>query len=229
MGTPVTICSAPIEYATNDGRILRLSGQIQASMSLSIADSNPPDDEDSFPWTVLAATFKFADKDGCCWQITSRFGSELLIRTLMDFSSMNRISPWNNFSSKEKKDFETQVVLQDIWFSSDDRFVRPLIVGESVKEVQFKYFGISFDLAIFPNTIDQDLHLPHVLGRTTSPMFDYKVEKLPSLCFPIDWRYFLVNTYCMKNGASYIPIPFVAELTDCIETPQANVVVHSTT
>jgi hypothetical protein len=233
MDTKVTISAADFSCATTDGRTLQLKGQVQASMALSIAAGNVPDDEDpdgDLPWTALAATFEFADCEGNCWRITSRFGSELLVRTIMDFSSMSRITVWDDMDLKDKNEFDKHVVLKDIWFSSDDRFIRPLIVGDSVKEVQFKYFGVSFDLAVFPNTIDDDLHLPDVFARTTIPIYDYEVEEIPSLYFPVDWRYFLVNTYCMKTtGDSDIPIPFIAEKTDRKAEPQSNVSVANAT
>lgn len=231
MKTQVKFWVTNVSCAIKDGKILQLAGSIQATMSLSIAAGCGLDDEDpdNFPWSVLAATFEFADSEGKCWQITSRFGSDLLIRSIMDFSNMNRSTIWDELSSAIKGKFEKHIVLKDIWYSSDDRFIRPLIVGETIKEVQFKYFCVSFDLAVFPNTVDDDLHLPELYARTTSPIYDYKADELPSLYFPIDWKYFLVNSYCLENGASDIPLPFIAEPTGRTAKPQPSVKVLETT
>jgi hypothetical protein len=229
MKTKVTIRSANIRCATTDGRVLQLTGTVQALMSFSIAvgydqgEEVDYDDEDMIPWTILATHFEFPDSDGHCWRITSRFGPEFLIRSMMDFSSMEQLGIWDELDSKTKKKFNKHIVAKDISFSSDDRFIRPLIVGTEIKNIQFKYFFTSFDLAVIPDEIVDNLHIPQVHARTTTPILDYEANELPSLYFPIRWQHFLVNTYSMENGTSDIPIPFIAEPTSQTADPQQSV------
>jgi hypothetical protein len=224
MSTPVTINTAPVCWKTSDGRRIKLESTIQAQMTLSIAFGKSPEESEGFPWSVLAAEFEFADSEGRSWRITSRFHSVILLRAMMDFSSTGGISPWKKLSADFRQQFEENIAIQNVWFSDDDRFIRPLIVGSKIKQVQFKYFAVSFDIAVIPNAIDDDLHSPDVFVRT-SPMFSYDAKEIAPLCFPIDWKHFLVNMYSPDREPSDIPIPFIADLTDRNGQAQPNVVV----
>jgi hypothetical protein len=224
MTTPVTLNTAPICYATNDGRKLKLDGTLQAEMTLSIAASQDPEEAEGFPWAIIAAGYEFSDNEGNRWRITSRFRSDLFVRTMMDFSSREGISVWKRLSKDFQRKFDEYIALRDIWFSDDDRFIRPLIVGSKIKQVQFKYFGVKFDIAVIPQAIDEDLHSPDVFVRT-SPMLSYEAETIPSLCFGVDWKYLLVNTYSADLKPSDIPVPFIAESVIGTGRPQPSVVV----
>jgi hypothetical protein len=222
MKVPVTITTAAVEYATQDGSVLELAGEVQAHLSLAIAAGSPESNHETPPWTAVAATFEFADSTGELWQIVSRFDSALLVRACMDFSNGEAITPWSAVGAELQASFETNLALRDVWFNSDDRCMRPLLVGESIRQIYFKYFGVKFDIALIPHMVYRGFHSPRVYART-GPMWDYQVNEIPPLLFPIEWEYFLDNRYCLKTGKSQLPIPFCAEHIGSGGEPQASV------
>ena len=226
MGIEVTLETAPFSCATVDGRRLEITTDLVADFDLQIAYQHPTDDEDELPWSVLASHLRFVDNAGNGWQIISRFPTSLLIRSMMDFSAHVTIRPWAASDPDFKSEFDRGVILRDAFFSSDDRMIRSLIVGESLRDVQFKYTVISFDLAVFLDDMYEVMGVPDVFART-SQLFDYEAAAISPLVFPVNFNCLLTNTMYMADGEwmeSAMPIPFVAEPAEVEAEPQENVI-----
>jgi len=221
----------PMRCPTSDGRRLRIgAGIITGEMSFAFHFRDASDD---LPLDVVACELRLADKEGRIWSTISRFTSALFVTHLFDASALE---PMNLFRPAEadaeyREAFESQAALSDIRFSSDDRFVRTLVVGDRLIPVQFKYTTIAFDLAIVQDEGDDDLPLLTKLAVRirSGSLFDADGEDLGELGFYMSCTHPLRNNTAASEdgerpwGDNPIPAPMIFTPTDLSAAPNEDV------
>ena len=220
------------KHPTDDGRYLHInSGDIIGSLSLSF---DPRSSSDDFPTDVVNADFRTADSGGDVWSMQSRFTSELFIIHMIDLSStVSDLFPIASAPNEYREAFQNDLLLEDVRFSSDDRFNRRLLLGNDIFEIQFNNTTISLDIAVIQDE-DQDYSYLTKLGVKIHGGSLYSGgEDLGEFGFYLDLKHLLnsntavySNDYtCWKD--SPIPLPSLFQLTNDKSKEQDNVLVVS--
>jgi hypothetical protein len=216
-------------YPTTDKRLLQLkSGFVIGEMSFRFEHRGSSDD---LPTDVIACDFRIPDGDGRVWLTTSRFTSELFITHLFDasmLSSMNLFTD-DNADAEFLDAFEVCPLLSDVRYSSDDRFVRSLLIGDRVASVQFKYTTIVLDVAAVPDEDDDELPLLTKLAIRIRPgsLYDDEGRDLGALGYFMSCRHPLRNNTAAEDDGRWIdnpiPLPMVFSPTDAPGEPNDDV------
>jgi hypothetical protein len=138
-------------HPTSDGRQLKIGpGLLVGDFSLIISHKGPSDD---LPTDVLAATYRIADNTGQLWSLTTRFTAEALVTFMDDLSSTEGgLFYMESAESDVVGAFGGKLLVEDVRFSSDDRFYRFIHVKNDTLEVQFHYTTVHFDIAAIEDT-----------------------------------------------------------------------------
>jgi len=219
-------------YPTVDGRNLSInSGDIVGSLSLSF---DPRSNSDGFPNDVLNADFRLADSVGDVWSMQSRFMSELFIIHMNDLSSTESgLFPIVSATDEYKEAFQKDLLIEDVRFSSDDRFFRRLLIGKDIFEIQFNNTTVSLDIAVI-QAEDQDYpYLTKLAVKINGGSLFSDGKDLGDIGFYLEIKHLLnSNTAvysddytCWKD--SPIPLPSLFQLTNEKSLPQGNVLVVS--
>ncbi len=125
--------------------------------------------------------------------------------------------------------FDSALLLEDVRFSDDDRFYRPLAVGEDTLEVQFKYTTLTFDVAY----VDEDIGGIDLWVRLREGGLYISGDAVPAIGYQMSpHRLWTANLGlpCEEDGHvywedSYLPVPLVFEPTGEVGEPNPRVVV----
>jgi hypothetical protein len=219
----------PILYPTPGGRRLRIgTGVVSGDMSFVFHFRDASED---LPLDVVACEFRLADKDGRVWSTTSRFTSALFVTHMFDASASE---PMNLFRPNEADDeyraaFDSHAALSAIRFSSDDRFVRTIAVGDRMIPVQFKYTTIVFDLAIVQDDDELPLLTKLAVKIRSGSLFDTDGQDLGDLGYYMSCSHPLRNNTAASEdgerpwGDNSIPEPMTFTPTELSAAPNEDV------
>jgi uncharacterized protein YfeS len=219
----VAIEGSGVGFPAEGGRVLTLGrGEILGEVRLRF---DPRDESNDLPTDIVAAEFRTADSEGRVWSLTAHSTAEVFLTHMVDLSSISWVGP---FPKKGRAAFQKDLLLEDIRFSSDDRFYRIFPVGKKTFDVQFKYTTLVFDVAIDRGDDPEDPHLTRLLVRLNEgSLLDINAKVLGDLVFSMDWRHlFRHNTLARDSGRlreSPFPLPLTFRPTDERAAPQTSV------
>jgi len=219
----------PVLYPTLGGRHLRIgTGLVSGEMSFVFHFRDASED---LPHDVVACELRLADKDGRVWSTISRFTSALFVTNMFDASAsepMNLFQP-DEADAEYRAAFDSHPALSDIRFSSDDRFVRTIVVGDRMIPVQFKYTTIVFDLAIVQDDDELPLLTKLAVKIRSGSLFDTDGQDLGELGFYMSCTHPLrSNTAASEDGErpwndNSIPAPMTFTPTELSTAPNEDV------
>lgn len=174
--------SSTTRYPTDQGGVLTFneSFEIEGQISLGV---HAQDESDDLPMDILFTRFRVADSEGAVWEAESRFSSEHLVLLMQEAVTPSFLQPFAQAEASVQKLFASGgKVLKNIRFSSDDRFYRPLFLGDKVENIIFKYTTISFDLAFHDDGILERLYCrihPNSLFKDGNDLGSFVFETSP--------------------------------------------------
>lgn len=212
-------------YPAEGGRILTLGpGPVRGEVRLSF---DPREESNDLPTDVIAAEFRTADAEGRVWSLTAHSTAEIFLIHMVDLSSTSWLSP---FPKKARAAFRKNLLLEDIRYSSDDRFYRLFPVGKKPVEVQFEYTTLVFDVAVDrgDDEHEEDPELTRLWVRLNEgSLLDKNANVVGDLTFSMDWRYlFRHNTLLCDSGRLHelaLPLPLIFRSTEARAAPQETV------
>jgi len=217
-------------YPTVDNRNINInSGDIVGNLSLSF---DPRSSSDDFPNDVINADFRIADSAGNVWSKQSRFMSELFVTHMIDLSSTTSgLFPVASAADEYIEAFQKELMLEDVRFSSDDRFFRRLLVGKEMFEIQFNNTTISLDIAVI-QAEDQDYpYLTKLAVKVHGGSLFSDSKDLGDIGFYLEVKYLLNSNTAVYSDDytrwkdSPIPLPSLFQITNDKAKAQDNVVV----
>jgi hypothetical protein len=221
------------KYATSDGRLLEMGdGIVIASFDIRFESRS---ETDEMPTDVIACDLWVADIDGRIWRTTSRFTTEIFIRHILDVSST-----WATCFSLGRapasftRAIDSNRVLDDARYSSDDRCFRMLVIDKIIVNTQFYYTTAHMDVGIVPDDNEECPLLVNCAVRFRSNSFLLcsgpemeQVGAVDEFGFFMHWNYpLLSNTaiYSPEYNRYHditIPMPLIFTATDESGEPQS--------
>lgn len=137
-------------HPTSDGKKLKLGpGIITGELNLSFCYK---DESADLPTDVLSATYRIADNTGQIWSMTTRFTAEVFVTYMNDLSATDSGLFYIGSKPEVAALFDKNRILEDVRFSSDDRFYRHFQIENDKLSVPFHYTTLHFDIAIQEDT-----------------------------------------------------------------------------
>jgi hypothetical protein len=217
-----------VALPTTDGRTLRFS-EAEDGMHGTLQIDISHRDESSEPTDVLQTTILVADATGVLWRAATATTAEFLIRKMDDLSFIDSVPCPLDDAEEDRKALFEKDVLADVRFSSDDRFYRHVVLGDTIREFQFKYTTVHFDLAFETDPVFCKTNL---VVRMRKGLFDAEsAEEIGSFLYAIDWRGLLrantavYSTEYKRWQDSPLPLPLVFSKTGAQGEPNAGITV----
>jgi hypothetical protein len=230
-----------LDYCTTDGRILRFDSQRGYKAEYVYELTRLPAETDDFPIDGIAMRIWLADSEGRVWSTVSNFTAEYLVDELgmCNFENVRDFYAFDKAPADIQKLFESELLLEGVYFTSDDRFYRSLRIGGEWVQAIFKYSGLTFDVALHHSPPS----FPRLYARlrqgsgydADQPLSEIRhTSELPALVFELSYAtYEMLHAHSaiyLPRGSwakSPLPLPIKFQLTEERGEPQVAVIVTS--